>query len=194
MKIHQAAYVQSAPSLAEAPDLGGVPEFALVGRSNVGKSSFINRVLSRRNLARTSNTPGKTRMLNFYLVDERWAFVDLPGYGYAKVSKEEKKSWQKNLEEFLLMREPLTHVFQMVDSRHGPQANDLEMMAWLRHHDLGFTVVMTKADKVKKSHLKTKVDQSARLLGVDPGRLLLFSAETGLGRDQAVDLIASCLG
>ena len=193
MKIHHADYIRSAPTLADAPDLGGVPEFALVGRSNVGKSSFINRVLSRRNLARTSNTPGKTRALNFYLVDERWAFVDLPGYGYAKVSKEEKKSWQKNLQEFLLMREPLTHVFQMVDSRHGPQANDLEMMAWLRHHDIGFTVVLTKIDKVKKSQLNAKVSQAARLLGVDPARLLLFSAETGLGREQAVDLIASWL-
>ena len=91
------------------------------------------------------------------------------------------------------MREPLTHVFQMVDSRHGPQANDLEMMAWLRHHDIGFTVVLTKIDKVKKSQLNAKVSQAARLLGVDSARLLLFSAETGLGREQAVDLIASWL-
>ncbi len=177
----------------EAPDLDGLPEFALVGRSNVGKSSFINCLLGRKNLARTSNTPGKTRALNFYLVNDSFALVDLPGYGYAKTSKSNRKLWRENFERFLTERETLRHVFCLIDSRHGPQANDLKMLDWLEENELTYTIVLTKLDKVKKSEVKSKVAGSADTLGLPVESLLLFSSETSLGREVALGLLSDLM-
>lgn len=194
MKIRSAEYVTSAPGLALAPELGGMPEFALVGRSNVGKSSFINCLLGRRNLARTSNTPGKTRLLNFYRVNERFVLVDLPGYGFAKVSKTEQESWRRNIEEFLSRRESLAGIVQLVDGRHGPQANDLEMFDWLADLEKPVMVVLTKMDKQKKNKIAQVVSQTCRLMGIDPSELLLFSAVKGTGRDEALAELESAIG
>lgn len=193
MKIRSAEYVTSAPGLASAPELGNLPEFALVGRSNVGKSSFINCLVGRRNLARTSNTPGKTRLLNFYRVNERFVLVDLPGYGFAKVSKTEQESWRHNLEEFLSRREPLAGIVQLVDGRHGPQANDLEMFDWLADLERPVMVVLTKLDKQKKNKIAGVVSQTCRLMDIAPSELLLFSAADGTGRDEALAELESVI-
>lgn len=191
MKIGQARFIISAPSLAEAPDLQNLPEFALVGRSNVGKSSFINCVLGRKKLAHTSNTPGKTRLLNFYDIDGKWVFVDLPGYGYAKVSKSLQQQWQRNFEHFLLNREPLSGIFQLVDGRHDPQAKDVEMYRWLVSHERDPVVVVTKLDKLPKNKQRRAL---SRLKPGFPGASMLgFSSVSGEGREQVLKMIESLL-
>lgn len=156
---------------------------AMVGRSNVGKSSFINKLTKRKRIAHTSNTPGKTRLINYYTIDESWSLVDLPGYGYAKVSKAEQSRWQRTLEEFLLQREPLLGVLQMIDARHGAQPNDKQMNRWLMEAGVNVAVVMTKTDKAKKSQL----DKMAATVRKDLERthgFFTFSAETGAGAEE----------
>ena len=128
MKITNPQFLKSADCLKNCPPLQ-VREIALLGRSNVGKSSFINKVCGRKNLAKTSNTPGKTRLMNYFLIDEKFAIVDLPGYGFAKVSKTEQEKWRKELENYLLKRENLAFVIQFIDGRHEVQKNDLQMRA-----------------------------------------------------------------
>ena len=139
-----AVFIKSAPSINEAPDLGNKPEIVLVGRSNVGKSSFINAITSRKGLAKTSNTPGKTRLINYYLIDDSWVFVDLPGYGYAKVSKSEQQQWRKNLERFLTERKEIRAVIQLIDARHGPKESDIQMREWLALQDYEQIIILTK--------------------------------------------------
>lgn len=205
MKIHNANYVISAPSLKECPDFEETPELVLVGRSNVGKSSFINSMLQRKNLARTSNTPGKTRYINFYDIFyekpsppkgtvERMIFVDLPGYGYAKVSKTEQEKWRKNLEAYLLKRDAIRLVFQMIDARHGPQENDIQMYEWLQYHGREVQIILTKADKVTQRDLSKQVSKTAQLLDVTPPDVILYSAENHRGRDKAWEKLLSVLG
>ncbi len=189
LKVHNAEFVKSAPSLRDVPSLGGLPEFVLVGRSNVGKSSFINTVLGRKNLAKTSNTPGKTRLLNYYLIDNNWVFVDLPGYGYAKVSKTEQRTWQKNFEEFLKSHKPIRLVIQLIDARHGPQESDRQMFEWLAFHELPQIVVLTKADKISRNELSRQVARCARELAVDPASVIAFSATEGTGKKAVLDII-----
>lgn len=181
-KTPQVEFVISAPDLKFCPDLDGKPEFALLGRSNVGKSSFINKLTKRKRLAHTSNTPGKTRLLNYYLVDDAWALVDLPGYGYAKVSKAEQARWREALEEYLLGRETLLGVVQLIDSRHGPQQNDIEMNRWLLESGIPAAVVLTKIDKSKKSTHGKILAQTRKSLSADQG-YFLFSAESGDGAE-----------
>jgi GTP-binding protein len=199
MKIHNAAYVISAPSLKECPDFNGTPELVLVGRSNVGKSSFINSMLMRKNLARTSNTPGKTRYINFYdigyekpgtpkdakAVVEKLLFVDLPGYGYAKISKSEQEKWRKNLEAYLTKRSTIRLVIQMIDGRHGPQENDIQMYEWLQYHGRQVQIVLTKIDKLSRGEVAKQVALTAKLLDVTPADVIAYSAENHTGRDQA---------
>jgi GTP-binding protein len=204
MKIHNAHYITSAPSLKECPDFQGAPEFVLVGRSNVGKSSFINSMTQRKNLARTSNTPGKTRYINFY--DIRYAkpgapagttdqllFVDLPGYGYAKISKSEQEKWRRNLEAYLGKREPIRLVVQLIDARHGPQDNDIQMYEWLQYHGRRVQIILTKIDKLSKNEIAQAVAKTARLLDVTPPDVIPFSSETHLGRDKAWQTITHIL-
>ncbi|MBI3928377.1 MAG: YihA family ribosome biogenesis GTP-binding protein [Armatimonadetes bacterium] len=193
MKIRSAEFVKSAPTLAQAPDLGGLPEFVLVGRSNVGKSSFINTVVGRKSLAKTSNTPGKTRLMNFYRVNEEWVLVDLPGYGYAKVSRAEQQNWQRNFEKFLAGREVIRAVFHLFDARHGPQPSDLEMFGWLRAQDLEVAVVLTKADKLSRNQVQRQISEAARALELDRATVLAFSAATGAGRADVLNLIRAQL-
>ena len=153
-----------------------------MGRSNVGKSSFINKLTRRKRIAHTSNTPGKTRLLNYYLVDGDWALVDLPGYGFAKISKKEQARWRRSLEEYLSQRETLVTVLQLVDARHGPQKNDIEMNRWLLEQSLPTAVVVTKLDKAKKSTHAKVMAATKKALSAERG-YFRFSADTGEGSE-----------
>ena len=179
-KVPQVEFVTSAPDLSFCPDLGGIPEFAMVGRSNVGKSSFINKLTRRKRIAHTSNTPGKTRLLNYYLVNDKWALVDLPGYGYAKISKKEQHRWRRALEEYLQERESLFGVLQLIDGRHGPQKNDIEMNRWLLESGISAAIVVTKMDKAKKSTHGKTMAATKKALSCDKG-YYWFSSDTGHG-------------
>ncbi len=154
----------------------------MVGRSNVGKSSFINKLTRRKRLAHTSNTPGKTRLINYYMVDDAWALVDLPGYGFAKVSKTEQSKWRVALEEYLTKRENLLGVLQLIDSRHGAQANDKDMNSWLVDRGIDVGVILTKVDKAKRSQSEKMAASVRKELRYNRG-LYLFSAETGDGSE-----------
>lgn len=190
MKIHTAEFVTSAPTLEQAPPDRQRPEVALVGRSNVGKSSFLNSVVGRHGLAKSSSTPGKTRLINYFLVDQSWYLVDLPGYGYAKVSKTEQERWARSLEAYLERRQGLALVIQLVDARHGPQDSDLQMYGWLVSKREAPLVVLTKTDKLKRSQIAKAHRDSAAALGVPPADVVLYSAETGHGRDEVLRRLA----
>jgi len=194
LKIHQAEFVTSAPSLAQAPPDRVRPEVALVGRSNVGKSSFLCGLVGRKGLAKVSATPGKTRMLNYFLIDQRWYLVDLPGYGYAKVSKAEQERWGRAMEDYLSRREGLVLVIQLVDARHGPQASDLQMQGWLADKDFKHLVVLTKSDKLSRSQLLRSHRQSAVAMGLPLDDVLVYSSVTGDGRDAILKRLGATLG
>lgn len=165
MRITKAKFLTSAPSINECPELN-LPEFALIGRSNVGKSSFINAIVNINGLAKTSNTPGKTRLINLFNVNDAFVFADLPGYGYAKVSGKMQNDWQKNLEKYLLKRESIVSLIQLIDSRHPIQANDMQMAEWIKHNNLPCFVVATKVDQIKRSQIKptcVKFEKELRL-------------------------------
>lgn len=185
MKITDAEIVISAVKSSQYP-ADDIPEFALAGRSNVGKSSFINKMLNRKNFARTSSKPGKTQTLNFYLINRKFYFVDVPGYGYAKVSKKERAAWGQMIETYLQNREQLRAVFLIVDFRHPPTNDDVMMYEYLKYYQIPCIVIATKADKVprgkRQKHLK-KVKETLRFKEGD--ELIVFSSETGEGREQA---------
>lgn len=189
MNIQNASIKVSAVSPKQYP-IDNLPEIAFAGRSNVGKSSFINKMLNRKKLARTSATPGKTAQINFYNIDDTMYFVDLPGYGYAAVSKQEKEKWGKMMEEYLNTRENLRHTFLLVDSRHKPTADDVQMAEWIRYNFGGLVVISTKLDKLKKSQIEGNLDTIRKTLKLtDEDILIPFSAEKGNGRDKAWELI-----
>ena len=152
MKITKAKFITSAPTLKECPELS-LPEFALIGRSNVGKSSFINSIVGIKGLAKTSNTPGKTKLINLFNINDLFVFADLPGYGYAKVSGKTQNQWQKSLEQYLLKRDAIVCLIQLIDSRHDIQQNDLQMAEWIRYNNLPCFVVATKVDQISKSQI-----------------------------------------
>ncbi len=189
MKVTQAEIVMSAVKPEQYPT-DGFPEFALAGRSNVGKSSFINKMINRKGLARTSSKPGKTQTLNFYKLNETIFFVDVPGYGYAKVSKTEREAWGKMIETYITTREPLRAMLLIIDLRHKPSADDVMMYDFLKHYEIPTIVIATKADKIPKGkwqkHLKV-VRETLDLVKGD--EIILFSSETGLGKDQAWNAI-----
>ncbi len=170
-----------------------MPEIALAGRSNVGKSSLVNTLTNRKNIARTSSTPGKTATINFYEIMGKYRFVDLPGYGYAKVSKEEKKKWGGMIENYLSKRENLKGVFLLVDARHKPTADDKTMFEWIKSYGYEPIVVATKLDKLKKSEIERNLTEIYNFLELDYDSVLIpFSAQTREGRDEvlsAVDMI-----
>ncbi|NQS76388.1 MAG: YihA family ribosome biogenesis GTP-binding protein [Peptococcaceae bacterium] len=193
MKIKCVEFVTSAVKAADYP-AGGLPEIALAGRSNVGKSSLLNRLVNRKRLARSSNTPGRTRLINFFQVNGAFYLVDLPGYGYARVSKREKESWRVMVEGYLSASKNLQGVVLLIDSRHPPTAQDIQMYEWLKHHDLNTAVVATKADKNSRSRLLRSLKViSADLSLMEGDQLVPFSAETGLGREELLEIIASWL-
>ncbi len=167
-----------------------IPEIALVGRSNVGKSSLINCLANRKNLARTSSTPGKTATINFYDIAGKYRIVDLPGYGYAKVSKQEKEKWAGMIENYLSRRENLVQVIQLVDARHKPTADDIMMFDWIREYNYEPFVVATKLDKLKKSQIEANLTAIYEDLNLGEESVLIpFSSETREGRDEVLELI-----
>ncbi|MDP4107051.1 MAG: ribosome biogenesis GTP-binding protein YihA/YsxC [Bacillota bacterium] len=185
MKVTSSDIVISAVSPAQYPETA-LPEFALAGRSNVGKSSFINKMLNRKGLARISSKPGKTQTLNFYLINEILHFVDVPGYGYAKVSKTEREAWGKMIETYFTRREQLRAAVLIVDLRHPPTADDRMMYGFLKHYEIPCIVVATKADKIPKGKWQKHLKVTKETLELEKGdHLILFSSETGEGKDQA---------
>ena len=152
MKIKKAKFIISAPSLKECPELN-LPEIALIGRSNVGKSSFINSFVNINGLAKTSNTPGKTKLINLFNINDELIFADLPGYGYAKVSNKTQNFWQKNLEKYLLNRESIVSLIQFIDSRHPVQKNDLQMAEWIRYNNLPCFIIAAKVDQIPRTKI-----------------------------------------
>ncbi|MBN6887896.1 GTP-binding protein [Cytobacillus horneckiae] len=185
MKVTSSEIVISAVKPDQYPE-GDLPEFALAGRSNVGKSSFINKMLNRRGLARISSKPGKTQTLNFYIINEILHFVDVPGYGYAKVSKKEREAWGKMIETYLTKREQLKAVVLIIDVRHQPTSDDVMMYDFLKHYHIPCVVVATKADKIPKSKWQKHVKVVKETLELDADdQLILFSSETGKGKEEA---------
>ena len=162
----------------------GCPEVAFAGKSNVGKSSMINKITNRSKLARTSATPGKTRLINVYQVNGEINFIDLPGYGFAKVSKAEKLSWGKMMQDYFARTEDLCHVFHLVDIRHEPSTEDREMNVFLRQAGIPFTVVATKADKISRGARLKYIAPICRALAVQPWQVIAFSSEDGTGREE----------
>ena len=172
IKYMQAKFLISAEKLSQGPDYT-LPEFPLLGRSNVGKSSFINGLANHKKLAKTSNTPGKTRLINFFQFSDKFMIADLPGYGYAKVSKEAQNRWQKYLEEYLLKREQITSLVQLIDGRHDIQKNDFQMREWVEAYNLPIFTIVTKMDYVPKSKTLNVIKNIEKQFG---GVVLPFSA------------------
>jgi len=181
MKVTSAEFIKSAFEKRHWTT-DGRPEIAFLGRSNVGKSSLINSLLVRKGLARTSNTPGRTQSINFFLINDGFYFADLPGYGYAKVSKTMRSDWGKMAEEYLAERDELALCVQLVDSRHKPTPLDIQLNEWLNHNNKPHLIVATKADKISNNELRKSIAEAEKLL---PGaKILAYSAQTGRGRDQ----------
>jgi GTP-binding protein len=182
-KIKTAVYLKSVPDLKQLPK-SHLPEIAFAGRSNVGKSSALNRLVNVKALAKTSSTPGKTRLINFFLINDNLYFVDLPGYGYAKTSKSLKDSWGKLVENYLKEREALKGTVLLIDSRRGILEPDLQLLEWLNFYGKERLIVLTKTDKLNRSELLSCVKQTSETLSVDSDSLVLFSAKTGEGKDR----------
>ncbi|MBQ6347183.1 MAG: YihA family ribosome biogenesis GTP-binding protein [Clostridia bacterium] len=188
MIVKKSKFVKSMSAFAAFPGQG-LPEIAMVGKSNVGKSSLINNMTGNSKLARTSSEPGKTRLVNLYLINEAFFLVDLPGYGFAKAPKQEKQKWAEMIEGYLRGSEHLKRVFQLVDVRHAPTEDDQLMVEYLRHYDIPFTVVATKADKLSKAQRGRSIPVICRTLGVQPWEVMVHSSKDGTGRDQLLELI-----
>ena len=190
MKIVSADFDRSAYTTVHYPT-DGLPEIAFLGRSNVGKSSLLNSLLQRRGLARTSNTPGRTQSINFFRVNDAFYFVDLPGYGFAKVSKKLRAGWGKMAEEYLAGREELVLSVQLVDSRHEPSALDRQLNEWLLYHEKPHIVIATKADKLSRNELPKNLKVIRKEL--PESTVFAYSSETGSGRDDLLRVIAEAV-
>ena len=191
MQINKAEFLMSNTRFDKLPK-GNLPEYAFIGRSNVGKSSLINMLVQRRGLAKTSSVPGKTVAINHFVVNDAWYLVDLPGYGYAQHSKKTREQWRVMINNYILRRRNLVTTFVLVDSRIEPQNNDLGFMEWMGENRVPFCVVFTKTDKVSKAELERNVEAfKARLLEEweDLPPMFITSSETGLGRDEILDYI-----
>lgn len=190
MKITSAEFTRSAFGKRDWPN-DQRPEIAFLGRSNVGKSSLLNSLLQRKGLARTSNTPGRTQSINYFLINDSFYFVDLPGYGFARVSKSMRSDWGKMAEEYLTDREELALSIQLVDSRHKPSALDLQLHEWLVFNEKPHVVVATKADKLSANELSKQL----RLIGneMTGSKIISYSSQTGRGRDALWSEISEVL-
>jgi GTP-binding protein len=171
-----------------------LPEVAFAGRSNVGKSSLLNRLVRRRALARVSRTPGRTQEINFFRVNDAFVLVDLPGYGYARVSRERRDQWRPLIEGYLNSSPALRGVVQLVDARHEPTADDRAMLDYLARIGVPTLVVVTKVDKLAASAGKARVEALRQELDLDPSQVIAFSATTGLGRDELAEAVAGLVG
>lgn len=191
MNIKSAAYIISSPSVDKCPK-PDKPEYAFIGRSNVGKSSLINMIVNRQNLAKTSAAPGKTQMINHFIVNSEWYLVDLPGYGYAKRAASQRRTWTKMIEDYLRKRENLVNIFVLIDSRHEPQKIDLDFINDLGEWQVPFTIVFTKADKEKKgrvdANVKLFLDTMRQTWQFLP-RSFVTSAVKKQGRDELLAFI-----
>lgn len=195
MEIKSANFVISNTDYRKCPNTG-LPEFAFIGRSNVGKSSLINCLTARKSLAMTSSTPGKTMLINHFLINDAWYIVDLPGYGYAKRGKEAMAALKRIISSYILQREALTNLFVLIDSRLKPQKNDLEFITWLGENGVPFSIVFTKADKTKTGQLRQNVDTFLNALREDWEELpphFITSSERGTGRDELLGYISSII-
>lgn len=193
MEIKQAEFITSAVAKTQYPQDGRV-EIAFVGRSNVGKSSLINTLTNRRKLVKVSGTPGKTRLVNFFLINNEFYFVDLPGYGYAKVSKAEKESWGKVIETYLLKREQLKKIVLLVDCRHKPTADDINMYKWIKYYNYNTVVVATKIDKLTRNELNKNLKLIKDTLELrDNDQLLTFSSLKKQGKEELLEVIQETL-
>ncbi|MDD3160795.1 MAG: ribosome biogenesis GTP-binding protein YihA/YsxC [Bacteroidales bacterium] len=191
MEIKKAEFVISNSDVKKCP-ADRRPEYAFIGRSNVGKSSLINMITNTKGLAMTSSKPGKTQLINHFLIDDSWYLVDLPGYGYAQRGKTGRENIRTIIEEYIMYREQLTSLFVLIDSRHAPQQIDLEFMEWLGENEVPFTIVFTKADKNTFSHLKENIESyKASLLEVweELPQMFITSSEKKQGRAELVDYI-----
>ncbi len=184
----QVSFVKSVFKTSKLP-IPEFPEIAFAGRSNVGKSSLINKLINRRNLVKVSGRPGKTQSLNFFLVEDGLYLVDLPGYGYAKVPRKMKNDWQGLISSYLINRETLRCVVVIVDLRHGVKAQDLELVTWLRGSGVPFLLVYTKLDKVKKNQQGKNAALLDAGLGVSAANRVLFSARTGNGKENLISAL-----
>jgi GTP-binding protein len=193
MKVTSAEFIKSATEPSHYPD-DLLPEVAFVGRSNVGKSSLINTLVNRKNLARTSNTPGRTQLVNFFVINKALSFVDLPGYGYARVPSSVKRGWQAMVEGYLEGRRSLRLVVLILDIRREPSENDDMLVQWLRDNHIEIAFVLTKADKFSRSRVNISHRKIGEILGVPYDELLPFSAKTRSGRDDIWRVIeTACL-
>ena len=190
MNFHNAELLVSAVKETQYPN-SSIPEIAMVGRSNVGKSSLINKVLNRKNFARTSSKPGKTATINFYNIDKKVNLVDLPGYGYAKVSKNEQLAWGEMINHYLENRDQLNLIFLLVDSRHLPTSDDLMMLEWIEHYNIDYYVIATKTDKLKPSQRQKQINDILECLNIDESRFITFSAENGENKDKIISVLSS---
>lgn len=189
LKILSSEFIKSATTLQDRPERL-LDEFAFIGRSNVGKSSLINSLLERKNLAKTSSTPGKTRLINYFLINDNFYFVDLPGYGFAKVSKSVKEEWQKYIEAYILDNDQLKCLFFLMDARHGIKNNDYEMLAWLEHHQLVYRIIFTKTDKIKQANFYRNIRDSEKKYNVKLSNLFYpYSIKKSHGRDRILQEI-----
>lgn len=195
MTIKSAEYTISSARVQQCP-AGELPEFAFIGRSNVGKSSLINMLTGRLNLAKTSSTPGKTVLINHFLINAQWYLVDLPGYGYAKRGMQQRDELQRMISGYILQREQMMNLFLLIDSRHEPQRIDLEFIEWLGENGIPFSIVFTKADKLSKGKLVANVKHYLSELSKQWEELppyFITSSETRQGRDEVLDYIEKIL-
>ncbi len=191
MEIKEARFVVSNTDVNKCPS-PDLPEYAFIGRSNVGKSSLINRLTNKKSLAKTSGKPGKTQLINHFLINNEWYLVDLPGYGYASAPKKERVKWEQFIKRYILQRENLYCLFVLVDSRHEPQKQDLDFMEWLGISEIPFTIIFTKVDKLKpgelEKNLKRYEEKMFETWETMPG-YYISSAETGKGTKEILEFI-----
>ncbi|MEA3504844.1 MAG: ribosome biogenesis GTP-binding protein YihA/YsxC [Bacteroidota bacterium] len=193
MEIQSAEFVKSCPSIKVAPNTA-LPEYAFIGRSNVGKSSLINMLVNRKNLAQTSSTPGKTQLINYFIINAAWHLVDLPGYGFAKRSKKIRDSWGKMISDYISKRDNLVNTFVLIDSRIKPQVLDLVFIRNLAELGVAFTLVFTKTDKLKQRELDKNLEIYKEELSKEWEELppiIVTSANTKLGRKEILEFIAT---
>ncbi len=193
MKIKSAEFIMSNSEVAKCPK-GRIPEYAFIGRSNVGKSSLINMLMDRKNLAKTSGRPGKTQLINHFIINGNWHLVDLPGYGYARVSKKAKKTFQKFITDYFETREQLVLAFVLVDCRHEPQPIDMEFMAYLGEQEIPFQIVFTKGDKLKPNALLRNIaayEQKMLETWEEMPSYFTTSASKYIGREELLSYIDS---